>query len=145
MPNASTPSSDTDIRGAATASYRSGLKVDGRWYPYAEACSRSDVRPGDQVQLHLDEAGEVTTIEITERGAGVLPASTISEPQQALVGRILDDKELTVGDLEEDFLRKYLGKSLEQLSKDEAGSLIDLFFGRRSKPGGSQGRGQRRR
>jgi hypothetical protein len=126
-----------------TATYKSGLKLDGAWHPYSQACPRIDVRPGDKVRCTLGAEADVVLIEIVERGAGILPPDTMSDGQKAVLQKVLDDREQTLGSLEERFLVPFKGKRLGDLTKLEAGLLLDFFFGRR-KPAGPQGRGFRR-
>jgi len=127
-------------QGTVTTPYKSGLKVDGAWHPYADPCPRMDLRSGDRVRLEIDDQGRVTALEITERGQGALPAETISDGQRELLSKLVDDRELTVEALEEQFLVPFKGKRLAELSKVEAGLFISFFFGRANRPRRSGGR-----
>ncbi len=134
----------TQATQAVTATYKSGLKLDGAWHAYSQACPKIDVRPGDTVRCSFDGEQNVTAIEMVERGTGVLPPDTISEGQKTVLVKILDDREQTLGSLEENFLVPFKGKRLCELTKLEAGLLLDFFFGRR-KPQGQSPRGGFRR
>jgi hypothetical protein len=133
----------TQATSTVTATYKSGLKLDGAWHSYSPSCPRIDVRPGDKVRCSLDEQGSVTAIEIVERGQGILPPDTISEGQKTVLAKILDDREQNLQSLEERFLVPFKGKRLAELTKLEGGLLLDFFFGRR-KPSNPGGRGFRR-
>lgn len=137
------PPTSTAVEGIVTAAYRSGLKVDGAWRPYGAACPRLDIRPGDKVRCSLDGQGQLVGVEISERGSGLVPPDTISEGQKTVLLKILDDRELSVADLEERFLIPFKGKRLAELTKLEASGLLDFFFGK-PKGGGPRGRGTRR-
>lgn len=128
------------IEGTVTQTYRSGLKVDGAWKEYAESCPRIDLRAGDKVRCSLDGQDRILSLEITERGTGVLAPETISEGQRSLVAKILDDRDLTVAELEERFLVPFKGKRLAELTKTEGGLLISFFFGRENRAGRQGGR-----
>ncbi len=141
MPSNSTSAQATPT---VTATYKSGLKLDGAWHPYSQSCPRIDVRPGDKVRCTLSEQGDVTAIEIVERGQGILPPDTISEGQKTVLVKVLDDREQSLQTLEEQFLVPFKGKRLAELSKLEGGLLLDFFFGRR-KPASPQGRSNFRR
>jgi hypothetical protein len=116
--------------GTVLTVYPSGLRLGTGFHRYAPSCSRADVRPGDQVRLSLDVSGQVTAVEITVRGAGLLPPDTLTEGQRGLLSKIIDDRERSVEDLDRDFLTPYKGKRFGELTKTEAGLLISFFFGR---------------
>lgn len=120
----------TTLEGTATTVFKSGLKLDRVWRPYAESCRRVDLRAGDKVRCSLDGEGQVAQIEITERGTGIVPADTMTDKQKEFVRNLLDNRELSVQAFEQDFLRKYLGKSLDALSRYEGQCVLDLLTGR---------------
>ncbi len=134
------PLTENGGQGIVTQTYRSGIKLDGAWRPFAQSCPRMDLRPGDKVSCALDAQGNVVRIEMIERGSGILPPDTISEGQMKVLRKILDDREQTPETLEERFLVPFTGKRLSELSKLEGGLLLDFFFGRR-KPAGPRARG----
>jgi len=103
----------TSIEGAVTATFKSGLKIDRVWRQYAESFRKVDLRAGDKVRCSLDGQGFVVELEITERGTGAVPADTMTDKQKEFVRTLLDNRELTPQLFEQDFLRKYLGKSLD--------------------------------
>ncbi len=127
------PTLQNQTEGTVQTAYPSGLKLDSGFYRYAPSCARADARPGDQVRLTLDVSGQVTAIEITVRGAGLLPPDTLTEGQRGLLSKVIDDRERSVEDLERDFLTPYKGKRFGELTKTEAGLLISFFFGRERK------------
>jgi len=139
------PSNSTSDQAAqtVTATYKSGLKLDGAWHPYSQSCPRIDVRPGDKVRCTLGGESDVVAIEIVERGSGIIPPDTMSDGQKTVLLKVLDDREQTLQTLEENFLVPFKGKRLGELTKLEGGLLLDFFFGRR-KPAGPQGRPFRR-
>lgn len=137
------PLVETSVQGHVTQTYRSGIKLDGSWRPFAPSCPKLDLRPGDKVSCVMDAQGSVVRIEILERGTGALPPDTVSEGQMNVLRKILDDREQSAQSLEERFLVPFKGKRLTELSKLEAGLLLDFFFGRR-KPAGPRRGGFRR-
>ena len=139
------PSNSTSAQAAqtVTATYKSGLKLDGAWHPYSQSCPRIDVRPGDKVRCTLGADADIALIEIVERGSGIIPPDTMSDGQKTVLLKVLDDREQTLQTLEENFLVPFKGKRLSELTKQEGGLLLDFFFGRR-KPAGRQGRPFRR-
>jgi hypothetical protein len=132
---------ETQAIQTVTAAYRSGLKLDGAWKPFAPSCPKVDVRPGDKVRCSFDGQQNVVAIEVVERGTGTLPASTISEGQKSFLSKLLDDREQTLQSLEEKFLVPFKGRRLDELSLVEAGFLLDFFVGKR-KPQGPSPRGR---
>lgn len=137
------PAQLNSIQGTVTATFKSGLKVDRVWHPYSESFQKVDLRAGDKVRCSLDAEGRVAGLEITERGTGAVPPDTLSDKQKDFLGKVLDDREHSLQTLEEDFLRKYLGKGMDQLSRYEGQCLLDLLTGR-TEPYRPKGAGPRR-
>jgi hypothetical protein len=132
----------TSIEGTVTAAFKSGLKVDRVWRQYGEAFRKVDLRAGDKVRCSLDGQGHVALLEITERGTGAVPADTMTDKQKEFVRTLLDNRELTPQAFEQDFLRKYLGKGLDELSRYEGQCVLDLLTGR-TEPYRPKGGGRR--
>lgn len=132
----------TSIEGTVTAAFKSGLKVDRVWRQYGESFRKVDLRAGDKVRCSLDGQGHVALLEITERGTGAVPADTMTEKQKEFVRTLLDNRELTPQAFEQDFLRKYLGKGLDELSRYEGQCVLDLLTGR-TEPYRPKGGGRR--